>query len=565
MVLNEAHRNAGLSSQTIFGLHTDRRIDHDFAALPFVANRSLNLREFSQGGEMERNVSVRASRAAWLVIAALILGFQAALVLLHEPWLDEWQSLQLAVQSPSLAELLANLRYEGHPPLYYLLLRATASIVPLPWVFATVQLPIALSTQGLILFRSFPNRLYRLCFALSAFVLIDYGTIARSLSLGVLLFLTAWAFRKYRWAWAALILLPAVDFLFGVLSLACLLIFWLDRNWSWTGFVLWMVSALFAAWTVIPAPDVVPALPPPSSPLVSVLVFLANLAQLLVPLPLSTKGLAWNTTFPVVIACITGFFAIVAAYFMKLAIPYHRIALGVFCGICLLFSLLVYMLPIRHLSLLALLLIALVWREQEMGIRHSPLFPTWLFVTTVCGLFLGGVNLVYPFDTGAQAAAWLRQSGLMHKHWVSVPDSRAQGIAMLNGMRFTRLGKVCQQDFTRWNNDLHPRSDTMNIEQLKNLAKYYGRFYILSDRRIIIPGEIRQLFYVPKGFNGQDYYFYEFGHHLAESGLRPSECRPGTLRLPPWSLQEQKVRSRIRQRFQALFGLDLTKDEVLLR
>jgi len=420
--------------------------------------------------------------------------------------------------------------------------------------------------QATILFRSFPDRLHRLFFALSAFVLIDYGTIARSLSVGVLLFVIAWAFRKHRWAWAAVVLLPAVDFLFGVLSLICLMIFWLDRNWSWTGAVLWLASALCGAWAVIPAPDVVPALPPSNSLLVTAFVFLANLAQLLLPLPLSEKGLAWNTTFPIVIACVVGFFALVSGWWMRPTRRYHQIALAGFASICLLFSLFVYMLPIRHLSLLALLLVALNWRERDMGILPSRLFSAWLFITAACGVFLGIVSLIYPFDNGAQAALWLRHSRLMDKHWVSIPDNRAQGVALLNGMRFTRLGKVCQQDFIRWDNSLQPKSNAMTIRQLRTLAEDYGKFYILSDIRIIMPPEeIRQIAHITKGLNGQEYLFYEFGGRLADSRSRPPECQPGRIPVPASSLQEQAVRQRLRHRLQSLFGLGPAKGEVLLR
>ena len=515
---------------------------------------------------MGRSTSASKTPVAWLCVTVFILMFQAALVLMHEPWLDEWQSLQLAVQSPSLGQLLSNLRYEGHPPFYYLLLRGTAEIVPFPWVLIAVQLPVALAIQAMILFQSFPERRYRLLFALSPFVLIDYGIIARSLSVGVLIFLTAWAFRKRRWAWAAIVLLPAVDFLFGVLSLICLMVFWRNRNWSWIGAALWLVSSLLAAWAVIPAPDVVPALPPSNNPVVTAFAFLANLAQLLLPLPLSEKGLVWNASFPVVIGCVVGFFALVSGWWMRPRRPYHQIALASFVGICLLFSLSVYMLPIRHLSLLALLLIVLLWREQDMGIEPSRLFSAWLFIAAACGVFLGAVNLIYPFDTGAQAALWLRRSHLTDKHWVSIPDNRAQGVALLNGMRFTRLGKICQQDFIRWDNKLFPKSDSMTIRQLRKLSKDYGKYYILSDIRIIMPPkEIKQIFRAPKGFNGQEYYFYEFGGRLPTSKLRPPECQAGRIPVPPASIQQQAVRQRIRQRLQASLGISPTTGEVPLR
>ena len=53
----------------------------------------------------------------------------------HEPWRDEWQAWLLARDSPSLKALLYNMRYEGHPPTWHVVLfalsRVTRSVVAL--------------------------------------------------------------------------------------------------------------------------------------------------------------------------------------------------------------------------------------------------------------------------------------------------------------------------------------------------------------------------------------------------------------------------------------------------
>ena len=74
-------------------------------------------------------------RAVWLTAVFTVIALQAALVLNHRAWLDEWQALQLSLQSPGLAALLDNLRYEGHPPLWYLLLRGASAILPVGLAF----------------------------------------------------------------------------------------------------------------------------------------------------------------------------------------------------------------------------------------------------------------------------------------------------------------------------------------------------------------------------------------------------------------------------------------------
>ena len=63
-----------------------------------------------------------AGDLAWPATVAAVLVLQAVLVLLHRPYADEWQAVFIAVQTPSLASLLENLRYETHPPGWYLFL-----------------------------------------------------------------------------------------------------------------------------------------------------------------------------------------------------------------------------------------------------------------------------------------------------------------------------------------------------------------------------------------------------------------------------------------------------------
>lgn len=90
----------------------------------------------------------------WFGLCLALMAIQAALALSHVGWQDEWQAMLISVQSPDLAALLENLRYEGHPPLWYLLLRGVALFVPLQWVLAVTQTAIVLAMQALILWKS---------------------------------------------------------------------------------------------------------------------------------------------------------------------------------------------------------------------------------------------------------------------------------------------------------------------------------------------------------------------------------------------------------------------------
>lgn len=69
---------------------------------------------------------VLARRTFWFASVLALFALQIALIVTHEPWLDEYQAVQLAVQSPDIGTLFDWLRYEGHPPLWYLILRGLA-------------------------------------------------------------------------------------------------------------------------------------------------------------------------------------------------------------------------------------------------------------------------------------------------------------------------------------------------------------------------------------------------------------------------------------------------------
>ena len=123
-----------------------------------------------------------------IALAALI-ALQITLILTHVAWRDELQAVLLAEHSPSLAALFANLHYEGHPALWYLLLRALSPLGSAPTTLKIVQLCVALATIALLWTRA-PFRPWTKLLILASYpILFEWGTISRSYGLGVTLFL----------------------------------------------------------------------------------------------------------------------------------------------------------------------------------------------------------------------------------------------------------------------------------------------------------------------------------------------------------------------------------------
>lgn len=469
-----------------------------------------------------------AKQAVWRVAAASVLVLQVTLVLTHRAWLDEWQALQIALQSPDFGAMLQNLRYEGHPPLWYLLLRGTSAIVAPAYILAAVQVPIALALGCLVLFKLPLSRLERLLFATNFYVLIDYVAISRSLGFGVLLFMTALLFRERRWAWLAVALLPLADFLFGVLSLVCLALYAREKRLWLPGAALWLVSAAVAGYAVLPAPDVVPA----SLPSVwwkDAVIALSHFGSVLFPLQMRGGHLQWDGDLKVAVGAPFGM-AFLLLGWRSCRERSSALLFAAFCAFLLIFSIAVYPLSSRHISLAGLLLVSLVALRNEHS-RPILVFRLWLGVGALLGVTAAAVNLVVPFDTSAEAAAYIRAHGLSAKHWAVYPDFENQGVSALTGMEFERLELNCMQTFVRWNHASRIKSYPALEHALEGISRRSGGYYLLTQTNLrghplAHPGFYQLLTHVPPGYDGKDYFLYRVRPDLPERSAKVPRCAP---------------------------------------
>jgi hypothetical protein len=354
------------------------------------------------------------------------------------------------------------------------------------------------------------------------------------LSLGVLLLLIAFAFRRHRWSWIALALLPMADFLFGVLSVVLLPILLAEKRWSWPGSALWLAVSLLAAWSVRPAPDLMPALWPEDLA-GDIATYLGRLSQLLLPIPTDGRVIVWNEIPTAGWVLFIGQMFLIFIIFCSRPVRLHLALLFGFVGVTAGFSIFLYPLAIRHLSLIALLFILLIWRATELGHRPSPLFGAWLGVCAAAGILIAAISVFQPFDTAARAVAFIRANKLENKHWVVFPDSRAQGIAAMTGMEFERLERDCTQSFIRWNYRSMIKTKVALNRELQRIAQRQGRYYLVSDVRLPIDRALAgPIAHIPAGFDGQAFHLYVVAPHLPEKSERPPQCEPDRLPMPAW-------------------------------
>ena len=119
-----------------------------------------------------------------LVTIFIIFGFFG--ILHHDMWHDEIQAWMIAINSHSLSELYANLKYESHPPLWYWLLMLIQRFFSNPISMQILHLGIASLNAWLVLKYAPFNRLQKVFLVFGYSLFYEYMLISRGYVLGVL-------------------------------------------------------------------------------------------------------------------------------------------------------------------------------------------------------------------------------------------------------------------------------------------------------------------------------------------------------------------------------------------
>jgi hypothetical protein len=517
-------------------LRQPKKMASDFAPTTSRAVFFLALLDLFVSRSFDRVNAWLVTPNRWIIVCLALMSVQITLALTHVAWQDEWQALFIAVQSPDFSALLENLRYEGHPPLWFLLLRAVHWVVPMQWTLPVTQAMIVLTMQALILSRAPFGRFERLLIAASYFVMFEFGVVSRSLSLGALLTVSFFAAHSCRWAWAAIITLPLVDFQFGLISLIAIVLMWRDQRWSWPGFALWLTMSLLAAASILPADDMVAA--QDKTPVITgALIFLIRVSPMLVPIHIMDGNLHWNGGIePQALGLIFG--AIFLLFSLRL-LRGDRLGQNLYAGFLLatmLLSTLLYSLGVRHLTLLPLMFILLIWRRNRIyGTALNPVFRLWLIVIAVGGVSSVAITIDRPFDTAPYAARYIENNNLESKNWISWPALHSTTVTGLIGIDFQPLGKKCTNSFVRWDR----RDPIKNREELtvalEKVANEQGGFYLLTLYNLEwLPRSFAQpLFATPMGYAGNYYYIFRIAPGKPETAYRAPPCVPNRLPLDP--------------------------------
>ncbi|EJC80281.1 hypothetical protein Rleg4DRAFT_1902 [Rhizobium leguminosarum bv. trifolii WSM2297] len=116
----------------------------------------------------------------WLALAAALCWSEIV-------WRDEVRALSLALQGDNFIDMLRLMHGEGHPALWYILLRAAYIVVGSPVVLKIVALTIAAASAYLLVFRLKLPLSIMLLSLFSSFSIFDYAAMSRNYGISMLI------------------------------------------------------------------------------------------------------------------------------------------------------------------------------------------------------------------------------------------------------------------------------------------------------------------------------------------------------------------------------------------
>jgi hypothetical protein len=448
--------------------------------------------------------------------AALLAGFFLLVAVVgvyhHEMWRDEWQAWMLARDSASLLALLGHLRFEGHPPGWYLLLFFLSRFTRDPLAMQLLQ--VVLATASVYLLARFAPLPWtqKVLLAFGYFLAYEYAVIARPYALGVLAFFSFCALYPTRrrhplLVFLALLFLAATSVYGLILSMAAVVVLlaeaatsaaedhsnWVGRRAARIGLLGWALFCVMAALWVIP-PDGMGSIPgyaAPSFSKWSLATTASILTQAYLPFPDPSAAHMWSSHFlddgsraglglSLLLACALG----CGSLLLFLRRPAVAFLWVTGTGGLLLFRHLVFPGFLRHHGHLFLLFVGCLWLASLPVREWTP--PAWLgslsrtgrswgspfilailSVQLVAGVILFSADFRRPFSVAQEAAEFIREQGLDHLAMAASPSPPASSIAGVLDRPIYYFGVGAPGTFVRWRRFVRPRDRNFTMERFR--------------------------------------------------------------------------------------------------
>lgn len=429
-----------------------------------------------------------------VLIAAAFAILLVAQIARHEMWRDEIHSWGLVLASPSLSDLFANLRFTGHPGLWYLLLWLASWFTDSPYAVQIVHAAIALLLIGSIGLLSPFSRLEKLLLLSSYFVLYEYTVVSRSYGLGFLIALTYANRRATRPDRVGLNvcllgLLANTNMFAFVLSAAFALEYAVELLFrrgkefraAFQAFLppaaIYLAFAALSVATMWPSPDIslrtigVP-LEHAWDPFRLLNTVAGNVASLIPIRPLNYwNARAVGMVHPIDAAALPALALLLFQIFRRnrqlLLVP----ALTAVGSIAI--GQLIYANSIRHWGINFIAFIAVLWMQRVWSPQRSHLALALLAVSAAAGIAVSVQQFPLTFSEGRTTAQWIRDNDLSDSALVGEPDALVTVVAQYLAKPIYFLDCSCTDTYLFY----HKRRDTFDKSQLpERLARAVREF-----------------------------------------------------------------------------------------
>jgi hypothetical protein len=377
--------------------------------------------------------------ASFAYLVALAVGMH-----LHAMWRDEVQAWLIVRDSSDIAGLFHNLRYEGHPALYYLALWSVAQVLGSMSSLHVVQFTAAAAVAFMLIWVSPFTLVERVLLPFGAFPLFEYGIKSRSYSLGLLILLLVcqvWPQRARRpiLIGVLLALLGNVHVLFALIGSALVGAAILERLLQWRarrafGFRLADRKEIFAVgvfgFGVMLA--LFTASPPADSGIVMEHGQLEKIARTIYAFS-GMVGEPWHDPRVIIAASFLG----IATSFLATWTFLKECYVVIFFASSILgltgFFYMVYLPYAQHTGLIFSVFVAAAWlsrantRSQGLPGRAGWMPAVWA-VQACFGVALLIRSTLFPFSNGAAAAEFIRSHGWAEQPIAALADLQASTV-----------------------------------------------------------------------------------------------------------------------------------------
>ncbi|WP_044561991.1 hypothetical protein [Azospirillum sp. B4] len=423
------------------------------------------------------------------LLPPLFMALVAAGLWHHPLWFDELQNWRIILDSPTLPALYGNLRHEGHPSLWYLLLWPLQWISVKPAMIKLAHWLVVSAAIGVIGYLSPLAKRDRVLIMASYFMLYQWALISRNYAVGMLLaFVYAWL--ECAHPQRRLLIYLTLGLLANCSAFALLLSGVLAgtralRAWHATSLItalrreaagLALYTAFIAGflWTVRPPDDLAFAgfgdYRPISHGLDGAFAVFRRLTfdrtykfndEYFLGKGITSQWGRW----------VDGFLAVLAATLFSLA-PFvvlmrDRAMLALYSLNFLaafLFCFAVFQEPeYRHVGVLWLGFVVCFWLYRHRGGAPTLLATLYCGVWALWGAYSYLGEFRRPFSNSEQMAHWIQDHGLSDAYWISYRDEA--GVVLSTVLGISTYSPTCQCTLTHvtWNRRRNPNLPTEKI------------------------------------------------------------------------------------------------------